>query len=179
MRLFSIWVLGATIVATWGTIVFSDEIIENFYSTRALGMGNAYSAIVDDSTALMYNPAGLDKIRNLHFTVLGLNIGTDDLTIQSDVSNITGNNYAAIIQKYYGQQLWATFNDLFSVSGQDVALGAYSSAVVSFNLHNPAYPTIPLTVYEDLAAVAGFSIGFFPNDALRLGVSGKRITRLG
>jgi len=179
MRLFLIWAFGATLVVTWGTLVFSDEIIENFYSTRALGMGNAYSAVVDDSTALMYNPAGLNKIRNLHFTVLGLNVGTDDLTVQSDVSNITGNNYAAIIQKYYGQQLWAVFNDLLTVSSQDLAFGAYSSAFVSFNLHNPAYPTIPITVYEDLAAVAGFSIGLFPNDALRLGFSGKRITRLG
>jgi hypothetical protein len=158
---------------------YSDEIIENFYSTRALGMGNAYSAVVDDSTALMYNPAGLNKIRNLHFTVLGLNVGTDDLTIQSEVSNITGNNYATIIQNYYGKQLWAAFNDLLTVSGQDFALGAYSAAVISFNLHNPAYPTIPLLVYEDLAATAGFSIGLFPNDALKLGISGKRITRLG
>src|ERR1700677_4700000 len=84
----------------------AQEIIENWYSARAAGMGNAFSAVVDDSTALMYNPAGLDKIRNLHITLLGLNVGTDNLNIENTVTNITGTNYASIIQQYYGQEFW-------------------------------------------------------------------------
>src|SRR5258708_4617314 len=104
MRFSYILVLA---LATLSVRAGADEIIENYYSARAVGMGNAFSAVVDDSTALMYNPAGLNKIRNLHFTLLGLNLGTDNLTIQSEVSNITGNNYASVIQQYYGQQLWA------------------------------------------------------------------------
>src|SRR5438552_27466 len=83
----------------------ATEIFENWYSARAAGMGNAFSAVVDDASALLYNPAALDKISNIHITGLGLNAGTDNTNIASTATNITGNNYASIIQQYYGQAL--------------------------------------------------------------------------
>lgn len=155
------------------------EIFETYYSARAAGMGNAFSAVVDDSTALMYNPAGLDKIRNFHFTVMGMNVGTDTTNIASTISNLSGNNYATIVQQYYGQTLWATVNDQFATSTRDFAFGGYSSLVADFNLHNPAYPNAAIHLNEDIALNTGFAVGLLPDDILRFGVAGKRITRYG
>jgi hypothetical protein len=156
----------------------AQQIIENYYSARAAGMGNAFSAVVDDSTALMYNPAGLDKIRNLHITS-GTNVGTDTLNIATTVTNITGNNYASTIQQFYGQEVWGNFNNQFAISTRDFAIGGYSSVVASFDLNNPAYPTAAITLNGDLAENMGFAVGLLPEDILRLGISGKRITRYG
>jgi len=159
--------------------VSATEILETYYSARAAGMGNAFSAVVDDSTALMYNPAALDKIRNMHFTLFGMNAGIDDPNIASTVSNLSGNNYANIIQQYYGKELWATFNDQFAVSTRDFAVGGYSSLLSSFNLHNPAYPTATINLNEDLGINTGFAVGLLPDDMIRFGVVGKRILRYG
>jgi len=46
-------------------------------SARGLGMGEAYSTIVDDSTALSYNPAGLGKTKNIsaHYSFMNFIFG--------------------------------------------------------------------------------------------------------
>ncbi len=157
----------------------ANQIFETYYSARAAGMGNAFSAIVDDSTALMYNPAGLDKIRNLHFTAMGLNLGVDNTNIASIVTSLNGNNYATVIQQYYGQNLWATINNQFAISTRDFAFGGYSSLVADFDLNNPAYPNATIHLDEDIALNTGFAVGLLPDDILRFGVVGKRITRYG
>ena len=60
---------GRIILIAWGIILFlliltaniahSKELFEMNTSVRALGMGNAYTAIVHDSDCVFYNPAGL------------------------------------------------------------------------------------------------------------------------
>ncbi len=37
---------------------------------RALGMGGAYTAVADDATASMWNPAGIARVDNLNFTFM-------------------------------------------------------------------------------------------------------------
>ncbi len=43
--------------------LFAEELQENFYPPRALGMGGAFTAIADDASALWSNPAGISRIR--------------------------------------------------------------------------------------------------------------------
>lgn len=54
--------------SAWGAISFSDAAFPEFATSgRALAMGNAYMAKVDDSAAAFYNPAGLGTVRDAHF----------------------------------------------------------------------------------------------------------------
>ena len=60
------------------SIGFSDAVFpELATSGRALGMGNAFIARVDDSSAVFYNPAGLGTIRYGHFHLSNFHLETN------------------------------------------------------------------------------------------------------
>ena len=59
-------------------------------SVRALGMGNSYASLVDDSTAAFYNPAGLGTVRGglrLHLTNFQLEMNRGFLDVTSGKGN--------------------------------------------------------------------------------------------
>lgn len=67
-------------------IGFEDAIYpELATSARALGMGNAYNAKVDDASAVFYNPAGLGSVRgaSFHLSNLHLEMNKSFLTVGS------------------------------------------------------------------------------------------------
>lgn len=43
------------------TTTYTSDVLRQETGTRALGMGGAFTAIADDTSALFYNPAGLAK----------------------------------------------------------------------------------------------------------------------
>lgn len=61
--------------ASWGRIDFEDAVFpELITSARALAMGNAFIAKVDDSAAAFYNPAGLGTTRYGRFHLSNLHL---------------------------------------------------------------------------------------------------------
>ena len=52
------------------------EIHQEYTSTRALGMGNAFVTVVDDHSALFYNPAALANRKDTQYRMF-LRAGTD------------------------------------------------------------------------------------------------------
>lgn len=175
MKIF--WVVVITVFYT--QVGRTSEIFENWMSVRALGMGNAYSTIVDDRNALWYNPAGLDKIRGLHLTVLDMGIGSDAADVYSIYQNTTGSNYSAIIHQFFGRQVWLGLSDSLAFSMKDFAVAAYDYLNMSFNLHDPAYANLTFNVTNDIGFISGFAFSVIPQDILRLGVVAKRVTRYG
>lgn len=63
MKKFHIILMIALIVSNAFAIVGVRNLGFGDYGVRAIGMGEAYSAISDDSIGVFYNPAGLGKIR--------------------------------------------------------------------------------------------------------------------
>ena len=49
---------------------FSSQAADIGLSARALGMGNAYTAVVDNGDAIFYNPAGLAKMGGFNWTII-------------------------------------------------------------------------------------------------------------
>tara|TARA_R110002072_G_scaffold534_2_gene3477 strand:+ start:11987 stop:13099 length:1113 start_codon:yes stop_codon:yes gene_type:complete len=81
----------------YGLISFEDATFpELAVSGRALAMGNAYIAKVDDSAAVFYNPAGLGTVRypHLHISNLHFEVNKDwlDLGTGGTISN-AGSNF--------------------------------------------------------------------------------------
>lgn len=77
-------------------IDFEDAVFpELVTSSRALAMGNAFIAKVDDASAVFYNPAGLGSVRypHLHLSNFGFetNKGSLDAVSGNSVTDIFGN----------------------------------------------------------------------------------------
>ena len=53
-----------------GATNFSNEVLAIGVGARALGMGGAFAALADDSTAVYWNPAGLPQVKNVEIAVI-------------------------------------------------------------------------------------------------------------
>ncbi len=65
-------------------------------SVRALGMGDAYTALADDESALFYNPAGLARVRGINWKIFGVGAGASGLTAASKISTCANACHFAI-----------------------------------------------------------------------------------
>lgn len=51
--------------------IANAEIPFFFEGTRPMGMGGAFTAVADDENAILYNPAGLAKVKESTITISG------------------------------------------------------------------------------------------------------------
>lgn len=71
MTRFETLVFGSLVLATAGQAAsYSNEVLAIGVGARAMGMGGAYVAVADDSTATYWNPAGLPGIKNIEVSAV-------------------------------------------------------------------------------------------------------------
>ncbi|MBK8203835.1 MAG: hypothetical protein IPK68_16465 [Bdellovibrionales bacterium] len=85
-------------------------------STRAMGMGNAFTAVADDHSAMFYNPAGLARREdgNLHFFLRGA-IDPGFLKLGDEISKTDKqgteaeqvNNMMNLLESHYGDHFYS------------------------------------------------------------------------
>jgi hypothetical protein len=121
-----ITLIAATVLFSFSA--YSDESlntrIHNFYqSPRAMGMGNAYSAISDDYAALFYNPSMLSFRKNSEFQInlVSAALATKTLPLSKEITDasdsMTTDNDKAIavsnvLENYYGKPIGARISPL-------------------------------------------------------------------
>ncbi len=70
----------------------AGEIFDFYTGVRQMGMGGAYTGVVNDETALLTNPAGLGKVRDATFTIVDpeFSIGSTDTNVasSSDINKV-------------------------------------------------------------------------------------------
>lgn len=149
-------------------------------SVRALGMGNAYTSVVNNGDAIFYNPAGLAKMSGLNWTIIDPAIGINNLESYQDYADLfeDANDVNGIINELYGDSvtLYGGAKSLFSLGG--LSFGVYGVLDSNFLINNPAYPNIETTYRVDYGFVAGWGFELVPQ-MLDIGIQSRRVTRQG
>ncbi len=94
----------------------STKITHHYDSMRALGMGNAFTAVADDYSLIFYNPAGFakKKANEVQFSVVGAGVSpkttklADDIKKAADVQGsdaVKAQAISDVLDQYYGQNL--------------------------------------------------------------------------
>jgi len=94
----------------------STKITHHYDSMRALGMGNAFTAVADDYSLIYYNPAGFanKKANEVQFSLVGAGVSpkttklVDDIKKASDIQGTDAAKAQAIsdvLDEYYGKSL--------------------------------------------------------------------------
>lgn len=82
---------------------------QDYTSTRALGMGNAFIAIADDHSALFYNPAALALRKDSQVRLfIRAGMDADALDLKDDIDK-AGDDVTAInnaLEKHYGEHIY-------------------------------------------------------------------------
>ncbi len=97
----------------------STKIHNQYISLRAIGMGNAFTAIADDYTLIYYNPAGFAKKKNneIQISFVGAGVSPKTLKLAEDIKKAEDASPAGesdqdkaarlspILEEYYGKSL--------------------------------------------------------------------------
>lgn len=158
---------------------WSQELEPLGYSVRALGMGNAFTTVVDNDEALFYNPAGLSKISGFYLKLmdpyLGVN-GESAVEVASDLAQ-SDSDIGTIIQSLSENSLWAAFGGKASFAMDNFAVALYDQAVLNLYIPDPVFPTVNMRYTNDYGLATGFALAIAPGASL--GLSVRSIQRTG
>ena len=170
----ALFILTTLFVCTANT----DELYESARNVRALGMGNAFTAVANDDWSLNYNPAGLSQVKGYHVSLLSLNLGLNGTQAIETIENISsatgsvGDQLASIT----GDRLWIAYNANMAFYMKNFGLNYFYDGYIDPYVTNPAFTSLNISYYLD----QGYGMGFaFGGKDVSLGFSFRRITRTG
>lgn len=196
LRSIALSVYRLVAVGALATLAFSPSahaaikdfrIYQQYQSVRAMGMGNAFTAVSDDYATLFYNPAGLARLEEGQMNLsLGGYADTKFPDFYKDLSNATSGSdpqkIADVLAKNYGHYYNARLSLLQAVWVRP----QWGIAVLPIDLnmdmsiHQAGGASLDLIAHQDttLAYGRGWDVHWLGNDQrLSLGVTGKVIYR--
>lgn len=159
----------------------TTEVREFFNGTRMMGMGGASIAVVNDETALLSNPAGLGKLRDMYGTLIDPEIegNANFYPIYSKSGSLDFTNIEKVkpaldqnLDTYYHAK--TAFFPSFVV--RNFGIGLYWRKVLDA-YENAAGTEATINYYDDMALVLGYNFRFF-DGRVKLGFNGKVISRI-
>lgn len=170
-----------------GALDFS--IHQEYVSTRALGMGNAFSAVVNDHSAIFYNPAALARREDgqLHF-FLRASIDEDYFKLTKDIDNAKGQEddvqaISDLIEANYGNHYHArvpTLGGMWVRPNWGVAF-IPADLSVDVGIHRQVGPSLNVNAYLDSTLAYAYARNFdwFGKDHLfSMGATVKALHRV-
>lgn len=174
--------------ATYADDSLSTKIHNQYTSLRAMGMGNAFTAVADDYSLMFYNPAGFSKKRynEVQFTLIGAGVSPKTLTLMNDIKTATASGtdsqkasaLSAALEPYYGQALggkvqaaeifWTRKNWGFAILPADLE--------IDMSINRQLGPAIDLKVIGDTTIAYGYGTDL--NKYWSAGITAKYVHRV-
>jgi len=182
-------IVGLLSCATVGMNGFAKSQSPAIYRTlRPLGMGNAFIAVSDDQSALMYNPAGLNDIEQwrMELSTITLELSSSfydfykeyrDLQNDPEMSDDPTAMLNELADLFIGAPLFLRISESIAYSMKNFGMRIATDGNVNAMLRNAVYPSLEYDITVDNSVLIGGSYGFF-DKALQVGVAVKPIYRL-
>lgn len=161
----------------------------NYNSMRALGMGNAFTAVANDYSLIFYNPAGFAKkpYNEVQVSLIGAGVAASTLTFADDIKKAgdtpgtdtdKANAISAALDKYYGKTMGGKVQalEMFWVrQGWGVAILPLD---MNFELtvNRQVGPVIDINLKGDSTFAAGYGASY--NKEIDWGISGRFLHRV-
>lgn len=172
-------ILIALLILTGLTKVHASELFEVHSNARAMALGGAYSALVEDEEALWYNPASIAKNGGIFWTVADPKVGLTDpasaLEIFSDLG--TAGTFETALTQLGNEPIWIGASAKTSLIMPFFAAAYFYDVDVSMSSENPVSPTLTTNYITDTGVAIG--TGWTMGGILQLGFAAKHITRSG
>lgn len=172
------FVIATLFLISWFK-VNAAELFEYGQSIRALGMGNAYTAVVSDGDALFYNPAALGRVKGINLTLFNLGLGINGENAYNSAQSIQNSNAAGIdrFADFFGQRIWLGLGGRLNLSMPNFGIAMYDSGHFGFELKDPILPYFDVDYLNDYGLVVGGAFAVGPT--AHVGFTAKKITRTG
>jgi hypothetical protein len=161
------------------TKVQAFELFETHSNARAMGMGGAYAAVVDDDESLWYNPAGIAKNTGFYWKILDPKVGVTDVTTAMDsFSDLSDQaTFESALNNLYGEPIWLGASGKTSILMPYFAAAYFYDVDASIIVDNPVSPTLTTNYITDSGVALG--TGFSIASIFQMGFVTKYITRSG
>lgn len=166
----------------------NTKVHNQYQSLRAMGMGNAFTTVADDYSALLYNPAVLARKKRgeIQFTLAGAGVSSSTTTIMTDISdaekNAVGDTAKAtaisgVLDQYYGKPLGARIQtaELFWVRPNWGVALIPLDLTLDMTVNRQLGPSLDLNIKKDTTLAYGY--GKQVTSSISAGVLAKFIHR--
>lgn len=159
----------------------AQEIFEFYTGVRQLGMGGAYTAVVNDETAVLTNPAGLGKIRDVTFTLVDPELhgsfeNTRAITLSNASKVFAIQDLLDTLNNSKGTHWHAKAQIFPSIIAPNFGFGLLGNFSYDAEV-DPTGTTFRLDYRNDLALAVGYSFRFF-GGIVKLGVAARLVDRI-
>jgi hypothetical protein len=153
------------------------EMYQFYEGVRSMGMGGAYTAIVNDETSLLTNPAGLGKIHDVIFTIADPEVqgsfNDTQITTISNPNAQTPSDLLVLLNEHKGIHWNAKAQVFPSIIAPNIGFGVHGKFQTDAEVNGTVYR---LDYTSDYAAVLGFCFRFF-DGIVKIGGVGRYMNR--
>ncbi len=159
----------------------AGEIYEFYTGARQLGMGGAYTGVVNDETALLTNPAGLGKVRDVIITVADPELhgsfnNTEITKLETLTKSFNANDLVGLLKEHPGKHWHAKLQAFPSIVAPNVGFGIHAKSSYDASVSDDG-SIYRLDYTNDYAAALGFCFRLF-SGILKVGVTGRYVNRV-
>ncbi len=175
------------------TFAYADEslstkIHNQYTSIRAMGMGNAFTAVADDYSLMFYNPAGFAKKRynEVQFSVVGVGFSPKTKTLMDDITKASASGtesekaaaVSGVLDQYYGKTLGGSVQaaEIFWTRKNWGVAILPANLTIDMSFNRQLGPAIDLNVIGDTSIAYGY--GKDINKFIAGGITAKYIHRV-